>query len=324
MIADTDIDAAPFDIFISGRPSVDVMFSHLVEWPALGKDVDAGGLGVCAGTSFNTPAAANRLGMRVAYAAAIGSDVWSGLVREEFRTEGLPTQFLHVVDRPLPFISVALNFDDDRGFVTHYGPDERDDAELATHAIDVVKTIDARHAHGYAGEEPSEIVTTARERGMTVSLDAWGGPWWKHHAPLEEVVGNADVVLANEPEALAMTREDDVVRAGRRLADLGPCAVIKRGPRGAIGVTEHGVHEVPAVPARVLDATGAGDCFNAGFLFGWLGGLRLRESLTLGTICGARAVEAFGGYRGCPSQDQLRGAASAHGIELPPHEDGRP
>ncbi len=83
-----------FDLLVSGRPSVDVMFSGLREWPALGKDIDADGLGLCAGTSFNTPAAANRLGLRVAYVATIGDDPWSRMIRDEFEAEGLPTDFL--------------------------------------------------------------------------------------------------------------------------------------------------------------------------------------------------------------------------------------
>jgi sugar/nucleoside kinase (ribokinase family) len=77
------------------------------------------------------------------------------------------------------------------------------------------------------------------------------------------------------------------------------------------------VCDVPAEPANVLDTTGAGDCFNAGFLAGWLGELPLEQSLVLGNLCGARAVEAFGGYRGCPDATAFRQMASERGIELP-------
>ena len=79
-----------YDLFVVGRPSVDVMFAGLEQWPELGNDIDAEGLGVCAGTSFNTPASANRIGLRVAYVAEIGNDVWSRLIREEFEAEGCP------------------------------------------------------------------------------------------------------------------------------------------------------------------------------------------------------------------------------------------
>jgi len=316
------VSAAAFDLLVVGRPSVDLMFSGLPEWPALGKDVWTAGMGVCAGTSFNTPAAAHRLGLRVGYVSMVGNDVWSGMVRREFAAEDLPTDFLLVVDRPQPFVSVALNHEGDRGFVTYGEATQEDDAELSQAALDVVGSVSARHLHGYAGEESPELVATARARGMTVSLDAWGGPWWDAAAPLEEVVTVADVLFANEHEALTMTGEDDVHRALVRLAVLCPCVVIKRGPGGAIGADAEGTAEVAAEPAEVLDTTGAGDCFNAAFLVGWLAGLSLMQSLTLGAICGARAVETFGGYRGCPREDELRTIAAARGIALPRTSEG--
>src|SRR3989442_1060128 len=180
------VTAQAYDLLATGRPSVDVMFSGLPQWPELGKDIDAVDLGVCAGTSFNTPAAANRLGLRVGYVGLIGNDVWSRIVREEFDAEGLPTDFLRVADRPMPFVSVALNFDHDRGFVSYEGAHDGDDEELLSYALEVVSTTPARHLHAHAGEEPSELSAVARERGMTVSLDAWSGPWWEAPAPLAD------------------------------------------------------------------------------------------------------------------------------------------
>ena len=270
-----------------------MIFSGLPEWPALGKDIESGQLGVCAGTSFNTPAAANRIGMRVAYVATLGNDPWSRLIRDEFGAEGLATDFLEMEDRPLPAISVALNFDGDRGFVTHWGSGEAYDAQLAARALDMVERIDARHLHAYVDETP-ELEAAARRRGMTVSVDAWGGPWWSSSRPLSETLAHADVLFANETEAAAMTGEADPRRALERAAEHCDCVVIKRGADGAIGLAGGQVRAVPADPAIIRDTTGAGDCFNAGFLAGWLGGLPLEESLALGVICGSRAI---GDYR---------------------------
>jgi sugar/nucleoside kinase (ribokinase family) len=313
----SDVSAGAFDMLVAGHPSLDIMFSGLQQWPELGRDVDAAGAGVCAGTSFNTPAAANRLGLRVGYISMIGDDVWSRLVREEFDAEQLPTDFLRMVDRPLPFVSVALNFGSDRGFVTYEGSTPDDERELERFAVEVVSSTPARHLHAYAGEEPSELGTIAHERGMTVSMDAWGGPWWDGPAPKEDLLPRADVFLANEPEALAITGEADPDAALACMAELCACVVIKRGAQGAIGATGGEVSRVAAEPANVVDTTGAGDCFNAGFLRGWLAGLGLEESLTLGNICGGKAVEAFGGYRGCPREAELRTLAGARGIALP-------
>ena len=306
-----------FDLLSVGRPSVDVIFSGLSDWPRLGLDVDAAGLAACAGTSFNTPAAAHRLGLRVGYVALVGNDSWGQIVLREFETEGLPTAFLRIADHPLPFVSVALNHDHDRGFVTFYQPAPDDDAELAKRAREVLSHVPARHFHTYAAEEPIDLIALAHERGMTVSLDAWGGPFWEVPLALADIVSEADILLANEAEALAMTGEQDLRRAIRLLAELCSCVVVKRGNQGAMAMMGSEFVDLPAEPADALDATGAGDCFNAGFLHGWLAGKTLSESVILANTCGARAVQAYGGYRGCPSGDELRRVAAARGIYLP-------
>lgn len=308
--------SAAFDLLVVGRPSVDVMFTGLHEWPQLGKDIESDGLGVCAGTSFNTPAVANRIGLRVAYVATIGNDVWSRIIREEFDAEGLPTEFLEIEDRPLPGVSVALNLAGDRGFVTHWGSGDAYDAQLEARAIEIVTRVDARHLHAYV-DEAVQLVAAARDRGMTVSLDAWGGPWWSSSRPLAEVLAGADVLLANESEAAAMTGETEPPRALERLAEHCGCVVIKRGVAGALGAAGGQVRAVPADPVALVDSTGAGDAFNAGFLAGWLGGLPLEGSLTLGVICGSRAIGDYGGYRGCPDEAGLRIIAASRGITLP-------
>jgi sugar/nucleoside kinase (ribokinase family) len=166
-------------------------------------------------------------------------------------------------------------------------------------------------------DDTPELIAIARRRGMTVSLDAWGGLGWSSPRSLAEVLADADVLFANETEATAMTGEEKVERALDRLAEHCDCVVIKRGSDGALGHAGGQVRAVPADPVEIVDTTGAGDCFNAGFLAGWLGGLALEDSLTLGVICGSRAVGDYGGYRGCPREPELRRIAASRGIALP-------
>lgn len=304
------------DLLVVGRPSVDLMFSGLREWPALGADIEAGGLGVSAGTSFNTPAAANRIGLDVGYVATLGDDPWSRMILEEFHAERLPTDFLEIEQRPLPAISVAFNLDGDRGFVTHWGSAEAYDERLGARAREVVSRVEARHFHAYVDEEP-EFEGIARGRGMTVSLDAWGGSTWSSPRSLADVLAFADVVFANEAEAAAMTGEADPERALHRLGAHCGCVVIKCGAAGALGLAGGNLRAVSIDPVEVVDTTGAGDSFNAGFLAGWLAGLDLEAALTLGVICGSGAVGDYGGYRGCPREPELRALAGARGITLP-------
>ena len=309
-----------FDLMVVGRPSVDVMFAGLTQWPELGNDIDAASLGMCAGTSFNTPAAANRIGLRVAYVAEIGNDVWSRLIRAEFDTEGLPTDFLVAEDRPLPAVSVALNLDGDRGFVSHWGGEGVED-RLNARALDSMWHIGARHLHAQLDDMPA-LEEAAVAHGMTLSLDSFDGASWASPRRLDELLRHADVLLANDAEARAMSGEDETDRALALLAEHCSCVVIRRGADGAMGIAGGQTRSVPADDVEVVDTTGAGDCFNAGFLAGWLGGLALEESLTLGVICGSRAVTDFGGYRGCPRAAEFREIAAARGIAVPiPVED---
>jgi sugar/nucleoside kinase (ribokinase family) len=308
-----------YDLLVVGRPSVDVMFAGLTQWPELGNDIEARNLGVSAGTSFNTPAAANRIGLRVAYVAEIGNDLWSRMIREEFEAEGLPTDFLVAEERPLPAVSVALNLDGDRGFISHWGGEGVDEA-LNTRAAEVIGRIDARHLHAQLDDEPA-LEATAVDRGMTVSLDSFDGASWASPRALDELLRYADVLLANEAEAMAMSGADAADQALAILAAHCPCVVIRCGAAGAMGVAGGEIRSVPADEVEVVDTTGAGDCFNAGFLAGWLGGLALEDSLTLGVICGSRAVTDFGGYRGCPRHAELHAIAATRGIAVPSPTD---
>jgi sugar/nucleoside kinase (ribokinase family) len=303
-----------YDLVVVGRPSVDITFTGLEAWPELGRDVDAGGLGWGAGTSFNTPASANRLGLRVAYISAVGTDLWGRFLVEEYEREGLPTEFLSVVDEPLPWVSVGMNLGPDRGFVTYADPAEDVEGDMRRRAMELVSSGRVRHLHGYVSEEEMELARAARDRGMTVSLDAWGGPWFEADAKPSEVLPLADVVLANESEAMAMVGADNLDAALGALAALCRFAVVKRGGDGASAIVDSRRIDVPTEAIAPVDTTGAGDCFNAGFLYGWLHGLRPEVCLGLGNLCAGAVVRAFGGYRNCPTEPELLSMARARGL----------
>jgi sugar/nucleoside kinase (ribokinase family) len=128
----------------------------------------------------------------------------------------------------------------------------------------------------------------AHERGLTTSVDAASA------GPLRRMGGDAflawvrgtDVLLANSEEAAALPAA---------LAEHVRYAVIKRGAYGAVWTTA-GVPqvEIPAEPANVVDVTGAGDAFAAGFLAAWCDGAQPEEALRSGASLGARAVSSHG------------------------------
>jgi len=86
-----------------------------------------------------------------------------------------------------------------------------------------------------------------------------------------------------------------VERAAAELGKLVRVAVVKLGARGALVCAEGKQFRVPAIKARVVDTTGAGDSFDAGFLACYLKGGSIEESARAGVAAGARAVSAAGG-----------------------------
>jgi sugar/nucleoside kinase (ribokinase family) len=137
-----------------------------------------------------------------------------------------------------------------------------------------------------------------------VGLDTMGH-WIDEARPvLERLLGRIDLLVINDEEARQLAREDNVVRAARRILDLGAKRVlVKRGEYGAILFSPGSVFAVPAFPLEeVFDPTGAGDTF-AGGLMGHLAATgdveepNLRRAIVYGTVLASFVVEDFGGRR---------------------------
>jgi sugar/nucleoside kinase (ribokinase family) len=141
-------------------------------------------------------------------------------------------------------------------------------------------------------------------RARLVGLDTMAHWIDETRAPLEALLDRIDLVVINDEEARLLAREDNIVRAARRILGLGAKRVlIKRGEYGAILFSPDSVFAVPAFPLeRVFDPTGAGDSF-AGGLMGHLAATgdvdepNLRRAIVYGTVLASFVVEDFGGRR---------------------------
>lgn len=298
-----------YDVLVVGRPTCDAIFTGLERWPEPGRENYAGGLAVTAGGAFNFAAAARRLGLAVAYGGVIGTDLWSRFVCDQFAAEDLDTGLLRVIDRPLPAVSVAVNAHGDRGFITHEADADLAEAAMLDHVLEVISRIGATYLHLHLVPWLAAVAEAAADRGMKVSVDTWGHEPWLTSREIWELLPLGDVVTLNSVEAITITGAPDVCRALEGLAEIAPYVVIKCGAHGAMAAVDGCVYEVPTRPRAVIDATGAGDCFDAGFVYGLLRGLPPDVCLTLGNICGGRSVEAIGGYSGAPTEPELLEAA---------------
>jgi len=115
-----------------------------------------------------------------------------------------------------------------------------------------------------------------------------------------------DLFFPNHPEAARMTGEREPEKILRRFECAGLKRVaLKLGSRGAALLWDGEICFVPRIPVTVRDTTGAGDCFDAGFLHAWLAGEDPWQCLRVANICGALSTEAYGGIAGFPTPERL-------------------
>jgi ribokinase len=265
---------------------------------------------VLGGSAAITAAGCARLGMRTALLANVGDDTFGAVTRERLAARGVALDFVQTLPDVPTGVSVILSAPADRAILTLPGaiptlrPEQVTDALLAQ----------ARHVHvsslflqpglaaGLAG-----VFARARALGVTTSLDTnWdpSGRW----ASIAQILAVTDVFLPNTAELLAVTGESDVDTAAAMLVGTGTTVVLKDGARGARAWWPGGGSAAPGLPVTVVDTTGAGDSFNAGFLAGRSAGLPMAESVAWAAVAGSLSTRAAGGTAAQASADEVRAA----------------
>ena len=112
---------------------------------------------------------------------------------------------------------------------------------------------------------------------------------------VKAALSSVDVFSANAREACQLTGAEDVAEAARRLGEHCGVVVVKAGADGAYACREGRTFHAPPIAVSPKDTTGAGDCFNAGFLRAWLDGRSLEECLRWGNVVGGLSTLGMGG-----------------------------
>jgi sugar/nucleoside kinase (ribokinase family) len=260
---------------------------------------------VVGGSAAITAVAAARLGLSVGLVAAIGADPAGDFMLGQLSREGVGTEAVAVRDDLPTAMTVALSRGADRAILTATGAM----ASLTTQDVPAALLARARHVHISSyfllehslGPGLAAMLAAARAAGATTSLDTnWdpAGKWGDDH--LHASLAQTDVLLPNETEALGIAGAPALPAAAAALTAAGPRLVVKLGERGALCVDGPGWHRAELPPLTPVDATGAGDCFNAGLICGLLRGLALPGAAALGCAVGALSTQAAGGTASCP------------------------
>lgn len=289
-----------YDVIVVGTVCCDIIFHGLPSFPQLGEEIWTKGVEVTAGGAMNSPAALSRLGIKTGLITPLGNDIWGEIILSEIKKEGIATELIYFMNESYPQVSVALNYNNDRAFVS-YGA-KKDLKKFQNHILTTINHHDAEFFHFYSSPEAghTEIMLEAKKKGNKISLDTGWNPDWLASKRIHEQIAISDIFLPNLKEAQLITGKQNKYEALDALSKMVPIVVIKLGEDGAICSYEGNVYECGTEAVDSIDATGAGDCFVAGFLFGKLKNKTIIECLQIANYCGGSSVTSVGGYNNAP------------------------
>ncbi len=271
-----------------------------------------------AGTAGGTGLVLSRLGADVVSLGALGEDPIGDTLLALLAREGIDTsRLLRRGEQQTSASVIPVRPNGDRPAWHCIGAN----AAFTLDDVDLDSLGEFSHVHlggpeFLGGEAAGELLAAARKAGATTSLDilAPGDP--DMLAWVADALPHTDYLLPNDEQVLGFTGADSLADGARSLLEKGVgCVAVTQGRKGALVVTSEEELEVPAYAIDVVDTTGCGDAFSAGFLRGRASGLGLREAGELGCAAAAQVAQGLGTDAGSYSLqsvvDFARSAATA-------------
>ena len=286
-------------VLFVGDINVDVLMGELESLPVVDKEITCQSFDIAVGSSAVICAAAYAsLGGNSSFLGLAGQDDYGEFMIKSMRELGINTDLVRRTDKVRTGVTVNLIHQSTRTQVTYPGTiSEFDGAGVGEHDFSGFD-----HVH-FAGPylqtkfrpELVRLLKMAAAKGITTSLD----PQWDPKARWEFMdlwLPELAYLFVNEGEAMSITKAMTVEDAARQLAGRTKCAVVKAGRDGAIIFAEGKMLRSAARSVKVVDTTGAGDCFDAGFLYGiFEKGLPAAEAMKIGNATGSRSCMFSGG-----------------------------
>lgn len=254
------------------------------------------------GSAANTMVGIASLGGKAAYVGKVKQDQLGQVFGHDIRSAGVAFQTSEAVDGPSTArCFVLVTPDAQRTMLTYLGAC----IELAPSDVDeqLIAQSEVTYLEGYLYDPPLakkaflKASEAAHKAGRLVSLSL-SDPFCvdRHRAAFQELVsGHVDILFANEAEITSLYQTSDFDEAVRQVRGHARVAAITRGAKGSVVVTEDDVHVVAAQSGvTVVDTTGAGDLYAAGFLYGFTQGRDLATCAVLGGLAAGEVISHIG------------------------------
>jgi sugar/nucleoside kinase (ribokinase family) len=283
------------DMISFGSVFLELVFGHVTALPLPGEEVFTDEFAISCGGAVTSATAAADGGIAAGLCTVLGYDLGSRVVMDHCGRHGVDLSPSLRVRRRSAGISVVLNFDGDRAFVTHVPPSSPQEEPELDRWRAVLRRERPRWGYLHAGPGVAALLQEARELGVKVVLDISLGDE-RHRDAVLDCVRLTDIFVPNEEELRRLTGTVSTEAAVAAAAGLGASLVVKRGPAGALVAGPEGVTEVRdgVRPVEVRDRTGAGDAFAGAMIAALLHGASLPAAVVAANAAGSAAVARLG------------------------------
>lgn len=298
------------NLVIFGEFFIDLVFYDLPSLPRMGEEVKTNHFAELPGGGLATTALfAAGLGTSTAVITRVGHDARLSPAWQKLVNSRVDVHASEVVSSFPTARTVCAAYSDDRMMITHDAINQNLERLLRRPPTQRLLR-NARHVHFACALWPVRSwlpwIRRLRANEVTLSADFGWNPRLFESSDIARLLQEFDFVFPNKIEALAITGQRTLNKAIRKLAEWTRVPVIKLGAEGSLAVQNGKTVRERSIRVRSVDATGAGDAFNGGFLHGYLAGWRLEDCLRAGNVCGALATTAAGGSSVLPNLMKLK------------------
>jgi len=307
-------------LLVFGDINIDIV-ARVEKMPGLGQDANLQEISFePGGSAASCAAVAGSLGIPTAFVGVTGDDHWSGLLVDDLIKHGVDTSFLKAAPGKTGVTISMVSQGGERTMYSYRGVNSAGFGGRLPEELFCDKGILHLSGFSFQAEDGSratalDLMASAKEHGLLVSLD----PSFQFAASKDicnqSLLSEFDVIFPNRDEAYLMSGVNDPYQAAKSILDMGlKIVLIKLGEEGCYLLSKDVEALVPAYPIeRVLDATGAGDAFCAGFLAALLSGFNGIEAAKIGAAATVKILSTMGGRHLPPTMADVTAILIKHG-----------
>ncbi len=286
-------------VCIMGNLTIDLIIRHVPNIPKWGQEVMGKSYDkVSAGQAANIGFALSKFGIPTSIISVVGDDQEGKSILYDLKNNGINIRGCKKLKNEKTAITVAIVREDgERAFVSDTASSKKLTKKIVLNNWNEILSSSYFMIAGLfclPGLSVKDVIFLTRkiklEKKITMLDTGWDAGNWQLDTinNIKELLKNIDIFLPNLKEATAITGKKQPEAAAIKLREYGAkTVVIKMGPEGCLASFDNKILNTPASPAKILDTVGAGDVFDAGFIYGYSKGYSIETCIAFGNSTSA-------------------------------------